>query len=206
MIKRIVLVVVSTFLSSIISAQHSNIQKKILKLKSERMESGYDTWNTCYIDGMLDTRSLTDSVYGYSIEIPNGHEMVNYQINEYNVSRFEPNPEKSKSKIVLEIWAQKASEQSLEEIFDHEIEMHLNNNMGLRIGRIGTEKINENNTYWLESYHKRPDLKSYWEVSFYSQQSDSKTIVIVRLQSFKKSDYKKDFCLFGQLPRSLNFK
>ena len=191
-------------LSSIgLIAQGSDIKNKMERIKSERLNSGYEPWNLCYVDGILDTQTVTDSLSGFSILVPDSHNLNLYEKDGFNIMQYKPKEETSKSDIVMEIWVKPNDLNKLENTFDKAITLLLQKKIPFRIG---TQEINGALTYWIESYHGKNRNDKFWEVTFYSKQPISKSTILIKQKSFKKKRYHQDFCLYGSLIRNLKWQ
>ncbi len=187
---------------SFVYSQDDTASDRIRKIKKERLQSSYETWNDCYINGLLDTRDIEDSIHGFSIVVPRGHHLKIYKKDHFRIMRFYPDIEKSKSDIVMEIWFNTKKPIDAEASFDQAIGFCLDNKFGLRIG---TQEIAETLSYWIESYNKEATDGRFWEVSFHIQNPKSRNTIIIKQKSNKKRRYSQDFCLYGSMIKQLKW-
>jgi len=181
-------------------AQNQNIEDRIEKVKRQRLKSGYEPWNFCFVDGLPKTQILTDSLNGFSISFPSSYNLDVLSKDGFRIMRSEPTQAIRDTNILMEVWAKAKDKTELEDIFYQAIHSHLKNETPFRIG---TENINGEMQYWMETYNVEADAP--WELTFYIRQPNTKSTILVKQKSFKKEEYRQDFCVYGSLIRSIKW-
>lgn len=175
-------------------------QNKVDIIKSERLQSGYEPWNFCFVDGLPKTQSITDSINGFSISVPNGHNLTIGKTDGFRTLKFMPIKSTSESNILMEVWVRPKDNIKLENLFNQAIDYNSKNKIPFRIG---TEIINQKPSYWMETYNAEMD--KLWELTFYFKQPNTESTILIKQKSFKKKKYRQDFCIYGYLIRNLRW-
>lgn len=181
-------------------AQNQNIEDRIEKIKSQHLKSGYEPWGLCFVEGIPKTQNITDSINRFSILVPSGYNLNILERDGFRIMQFESNKGASESNIVMKVWVKPNDKIRLGDIFDQAIDSHVKNKIPFRIG---TENINGEPTYWMETYNSKKD--KLWELTFYIKHPSTESTILVKQKSFRKKKYHQDFCVYGFLIRSLKW-
>lgn len=157
-------------------------------LKDNLKENTTPNWNYCFIDGMLEFQSLTDSINKYSILLPNNYSSVTYKSDEFIVHQYNPTDEATDNPI-LEIKIGPIVSEKFDIYFEKALSETVNSKSFRSYGKI---ELKENESYWIES---KEDKKSRM-LSFYLINQETNRIFILTINSFKKRKPASDYCIF----------
>lgn len=197
---RIPVLLLIIYFPTILAAQTSDTLNKVKDLKTKSLETGYEPWSLCYPDSPLQSQSVIDSVYGFQIQIPDGHNLNIIQKEDYKIMQYRPNKSASKSDVSMEIWVKPKDTMNLEAVFNKTLNSHDKHEIPFRIG---TETIQETLTFWMETHDAKKH--NHWELTFYFKHPKTKSTILIKQKSKKKSNFHQDFCLHGAFIRSLRW-